>query len=251
MNKEFKLPDVGEGLTEADIVSWHVKPGDTVQINQVIVEIETAKAVVELPSPVRGDGHRPAAAEGETVDVGTPIISVDVPGADGGPGQAPGAAGRRRARRPPAAPGKRSSSATAPSRERRPAARASPRRHARRPRRLPAPSRPTATARRPRHRSGRRHSGRAVGRCPRSAGALRAGRRLGGRVVPSVGGSPGGRPPGGSTGQAPVRRLARDLGVDLTALAGSGPEGSVTREDVRAGRGRNHRPFWIRIRGSR
>ena len=49
--KEFKLPDVGEGLTEADIVAWHVKPGDSVTINQVIVEIETAKAVVELPSP--------------------------------------------------------------------------------------------------------------------------------------------------------------------------------------------------------
>ena len=54
MNKEFRLPDVGEGLTEADIVSWHVKPGDTVTINQVIVEIETAKAVVELPSPYAG-----------------------------------------------------------------------------------------------------------------------------------------------------------------------------------------------------
>ena len=49
--KEFRLPDVGEGLTEADIVRWHVKPGDTVTVNQIIVEIETAKAVVELPSP--------------------------------------------------------------------------------------------------------------------------------------------------------------------------------------------------------
>ena len=89
MNKEFKLPDVGEGLTEADIVSWHVKPGDTVQINQVIVEIETAKAVVELPSPYAGTVTALLAAEGETVDVGRPIIAVEVPGADTEPGQAP------------------------------------------------------------------------------------------------------------------------------------------------------------------
>ena len=73
MKKEFRLPDVGEGLTEADIVSWHVKPGDAVTINQIIVDIETAKAVVELPSPVRGHGQRPARAEeGQTVDVGHP-----------------------------------------------------------------------------------------------------------------------------------------------------------------------------------
>src|SRR6516225_6843308 len=82
MNKEFRLPDVGEGLTEADIVSWHVKPGDTIQINQVIVEIETAKAVVELPSPYAGTVSALLVAEGETVDVGTPIIAVDVPSAE-------------------------------------------------------------------------------------------------------------------------------------------------------------------------
>src|SRR6516225_2134015 len=79
MNKEFRLPDVGEGLTEADIVSWHVKPGDTIQINQVIVEIETAKAVVELPSPYAGTVTALLAAEGETVDVGRPIIAVEDP----------------------------------------------------------------------------------------------------------------------------------------------------------------------------
>ena len=83
MNKEFKLPDVGEGLTEADIVSWHVKPGDTVEVNQIIVEIETAKAVVELPSPWAGTVSALLVIEGQTVDVGTPIISVDVPGAGG------------------------------------------------------------------------------------------------------------------------------------------------------------------------
>ena len=82
MKKEFRLPDVGEGLTEADIVSWHVKPGDTVTINQIIVDIETAKAVVELPSPYAGTVTALLVDEGQTVDVGTPIIAVDVPGAE-------------------------------------------------------------------------------------------------------------------------------------------------------------------------
>src|ERR1039457_270459 len=76
--KEFKLPDVGEGLTEADIVAWHVKPGDQVEVNQIIVEIETAKAVVELPSPWDGTVARLLVEEGQTVDVGVPIIEVDV-----------------------------------------------------------------------------------------------------------------------------------------------------------------------------
>src|ERR1035438_441083 len=76
--KEFKLPDVGEGLTEADIVAWHVKPGDQVEVNQIIVEIETAKAVVELPSPWDGTVARLLVEEGQTVDVGVPIIAVDV-----------------------------------------------------------------------------------------------------------------------------------------------------------------------------
>src|SRR5215510_9989580 len=76
--KQFKLPDVGEGLTEADIVRWLVQPGDTVSINQIIVEIETAKAVVELPSPYQGVVDKLLVAEGTTADVGTPIISVRV-----------------------------------------------------------------------------------------------------------------------------------------------------------------------------
>src|SRR5580658_3294892 len=80
--KEFKLPDVGEGLTEADIVRWHVKPGDTVTVNQIIVEIETAKAVVELPSPYAGTVSALLVTEGQTVDVGIPIIAVEVPSAD-------------------------------------------------------------------------------------------------------------------------------------------------------------------------
>ena len=78
---EFLLPDVGEGLTEAEIVSWKVKPGDTVTVNQVIVEIETAKSIVELPSPFSGTVSAVLVEEGTTVDVGSPIIQVTT-GAD-------------------------------------------------------------------------------------------------------------------------------------------------------------------------
>src|SRR5690348_15622565 len=87
--KQFKLPDVGEGLTEADIVSWRVKPGDAVTVNQVIVEIETAKSLVELPCPGDGVVTDLLVHEGQSVDVGTPIIAVDVAadaGSAGGPG---------------------------------------------------------------------------------------------------------------------------------------------------------------------
>ena len=82
--QQFRLPDAGEGLTEAEIVSWKVKPGDTVKINEVIVEIETAKSLVELPSPYAGVVTELLVPEGVTVDVGTPIIAVDT-----APGGAP------------------------------------------------------------------------------------------------------------------------------------------------------------------
>jgi pyruvate dehydrogenase E2 component (dihydrolipoamide acetyltransferase) len=75
-DSEFILPDVGEGLTEAEIVAWKVKPGDVVTINQVLVEIETAKSLVELPSPFAGTVSALLVDEGTTVDVGTPIIAV-------------------------------------------------------------------------------------------------------------------------------------------------------------------------------
>jgi pyruvate dehydrogenase E2 component (dihydrolipoamide acetyltransferase) len=83
---QFHLPDVGEGLTEAEIVSWKVAPGDTIEVNQVIVEIETAKSLVELPSPFAGVVGQIFVSEGSTVDVGTPIISVEAVGADAVPG---------------------------------------------------------------------------------------------------------------------------------------------------------------------
>jgi len=75
-HSEFTLPDVGEGLTEAEIVSWKVAPGDAIEVNQVLVEIETAKSLVELPSPFTGTVSALLVEEGQTVDVGTVIITV-------------------------------------------------------------------------------------------------------------------------------------------------------------------------------
>jgi pyruvate dehydrogenase E2 component (dihydrolipoamide acetyltransferase) len=77
---KFYLPDVGEGLTEAEIVSWKVKPGDAVDVNQVLVEIETAKSLVELPSPFAGTVGELLVAEGETVEVGTAIVTIESEG---------------------------------------------------------------------------------------------------------------------------------------------------------------------------
>jgi 2-oxoisovalerate dehydrogenase E2 component (dihydrolipoyl transacylase) len=211
MNKEFKLPDVGEGLTEADIVSWHVKPGDAVEINQIIVEIETAKAVVELPSPWAGTVSALLVAEGETVDVGTPIIAVDVPGAgETAPAAAAGAPAAAPAAAKPAA-----ATADADGEPEQPARQAvlvgygvKPASTTRRPRKAP-PTRPASYP--------------ATVSAPPAAAAP----------------APPSPAPAGTRALAkpPVRKLARDLGVDLTALAGSGPEGSVTRDDVQRAAG--------------
>lgn len=87
--REFKMPDVGEGLTEAEILKWYVQPGDTVVDGQVVCEVETAKAAVELPIPYDGVVHALRFDEGTTVDVGASIITVDVaPGSDDGPAPA-------------------------------------------------------------------------------------------------------------------------------------------------------------------
>ena len=89
----FLLPDVGEGLTEAEIVSWRVAPGDNVAVNDVLVEIETAKSLVELPSPFSGTVGDLLAAEGDTVNVGTAIITIAAP-AEGTDAAAPAVIGQ-------------------------------------------------------------------------------------------------------------------------------------------------------------
>ncbi|MFJ2033920.1 dihydrolipoamide acetyltransferase family protein [Streptosporangium sp. NPDC087985] len=209
--KEFKLPDVGEGLTEAEIVRWHVKAGDPVKVNQIIVEIETAKAVVELPCPFEGVVAALMADEGETVDVGRPIISVD----DGtGPAPAP-ASDRGQVLAEDMVP-------EPPKEERQPV--------------LVGYGVKMGTAkRRPRKPS-------AIQPAPQAAGGTETSARKdappftreSGPVTATPSGpvvvAPSGRV--AVLAKPPVRKLAKDLGVDLTALTGTGPQGSITRDDV-------------------
>jgi 2-oxoisovalerate dehydrogenase E2 component (dihydrolipoyl transacylase) len=84
MSQTFNLPDVGEGLTEAEIVSWHVSTGDSVEVNDVICEIETAKSLVELPVPFAGKVKELMAREGETIEVGQPLIRISAADSEGG-----------------------------------------------------------------------------------------------------------------------------------------------------------------------
>ena len=160
----FVLPDVGEGLTEAEIVQWRVAPGDTVAVNDVIVEIETAKSLVELPSPYSGTVGELLASEGSTVEVGAPIITIGA--ADAG---------------------------------------------------TPAPAEPVS-----------------VPEPSDPGGAVLVGYGTGG-AVSSRRRKPAERPVKASVGvvaKPPIRKLARDLGVDLSAVTPSGPAGEVTRDDV-------------------
>ncbi|MBD3923718.1 2-oxo acid dehydrogenase subunit E2 [Nocardioides cavernae] len=252
---EFLLPDVGEGLTEAEIVAWKVKVGDTIEINDVIVEIETAKSLVELPSPYEGTVLALLVAEGETVPVGTPIISI-------------GAEGEAAPVAPTSTPAEQTESDPyLGMAEKAGAAQVDP-----------ADidlSNPAA--------SGSMEGASLVGRIKAERGPMRRARR--GSASPSTDAgaqtqlqvqgafSPGGaqsqdvlpadespvpavdqRPePAAAPAEAlvpaaaqaepsdvralakpPVRKLAKDLGVDLSALTGSGPSGSITRDDVQS-----------------
>ena len=94
--KMFNLPDPGEGLVEAEIVEWKVAPGDSVKVNDVVLEIETAKSLVELPIPWAGTVAQLLVEVGQTIDVGTPIISIDDGlGGDDAPAAAPSIPGER------------------------------------------------------------------------------------------------------------------------------------------------------------
>lgn len=206
--KQFPLPDTAEGLTEAEILTWHVKPGDTVKVNQIIVEIETAKAAVELPCPWAGVVTELLAEPGQTVEVGVPIITIDTdPGGAAAPAPAPVAAeanGASSGKIGEEMPGGRIAtlvgygpkSGTAKRRARKDAPAAAP---------AAAVVAPPAPAPAP------------VVAPPAPA------------VVAAPVQAPGGYVP---LAKPPVRKLAKDLGVDLHALTGSGPGGVITREDV-------------------
>lgn len=194
--REFKMPDVGEGLTEAEILKWYVQPGDTVTDGQVVCEVETAKAAVELPIPYDGVVRELHFPEGTTVDVGTPIIAVAVAGA---------AAPEAPAERPAAEPAR-------PKEEP-----AEPKPEGRQPVLVGYGVATTSTKRRPR-------KGPQV-TVPAPAPAVRT--ELNGHAGAGTGTS---RP----LAKPPVRKLAKDLGVDLAAVTPSGPDGVITREDVHA-----------------
>lgn len=204
--EQFRLPDAGEGLTEADIVEWRVAVGDRVAVNQTIVEIETAKSLVELPSPFDGVVAEILVAVGQTVDVGTPIITVDVD-PDGPPAAVVPAP---EAGEPTAAPGPVEAAEPQTSIEAAAGSGAvlvgygtvesAPSRRTRRASEAAAP----------------------VASPPVPAAPVPA------APVPA---SDGGHP---VLAKPPVRKLAKDLGVDLSTVTPTGPGGIVTREDVQA-----------------
>ncbi|MEU3241205.1 MULTISPECIES: dihydrolipoamide acetyltransferase family protein [unclassified Streptomyces] len=197
--REFKMPDVGEGLTEAEILKWYVQPGDSVTDGQVVCEVETAKAAVELPIPYDGVVRELRFPEGTTVDVGQVIIAVDVSG---------GAA-------PVAAPAVEPAPVAAPS----PAAPAGgeSKPEGRTPVLVGYGVAESSTKRRPR-------KGTEVP--PQQSEVLPAAAT----VQAELNGHGRPRP----LAKPPVRKLAKDLGVDLTTVTPSGPDGVITREDVHA-----------------
>jgi 2-oxoisovalerate dehydrogenase E2 component (dihydrolipoyl transacylase) len=216
MIKEFRLPDLGEGLTESEILSWKVAVGDTVTLNQVIAEVETAKAVVELPSPFAGTVAALHEQAGSVVEVGKPIVSFEVDDAGASPSGASGSdAG--------ASPGD-------------------------------APSPAESAAKREPNLVGYgavlEKSGRPARR-QRSFDAGATERESVREPVPAVGPAPAVEPfstvettaPPAVASETsaeqerprstpPVRKLARDLGIDLELVKGTGPGGLITRSDV-------------------
>jgi 2-oxoisovalerate dehydrogenase E2 component (dihydrolipoyl transacylase) len=181
--REFKLPDLGEGLTEGEVVRWLVAEGDAIALNQPIVEVETAKAVVEIPAPYAGTVVKLHAGEGDTLDVGAPLVSIDTGGGVADPEQALQADPEQALQADP----EQALQAT-----------------------LVGPGERQQTRRR------------------RVAGHVRGGN--GPAAVPPRG--PAGQPEQRPKATPPVRRYAKDRGVDLAALVGTGRDGRITREDV-------------------
>jgi pyruvate dehydrogenase E2 component (dihydrolipoamide acetyltransferase) len=256
--KQFLLPDPAEGLTEAEIVSWKVAVGDTVVINQPIVDIETAKSLVELPCPYAGKVVEIHVAEGVTADVGTPIISIDVDPEGAPPAGTPtggvpeqatkderpdvGGPGEEMVPKPPdegfvepgliggAAPGGRTSVLVGYGPKSVEAKR--------RPRRGAAADRSSNAA------AAVQEAFSAERQVATPVAPMRAAapvtpvpaQPVPGASLPSVG-TVDVAPAGNGhrvLAKPPVRKLARDLGVDLSSATPSGLNGTVTRDDVMA-----------------
>ncbi len=210
--REFKLPDPGEGLTEAELVTWHVKPGDTVKVNDIIVEIETAKSLVELPVPFAGTVASLDAAEGDTVEVGAPIITIDdgLGGAADAGTPAPAAVtGQGDAPAPTTAA---ASSADAP------------------PEIAEGLIGGTTSTGRTAVLVGYGVKQTEAKRRPRSTGATSTNRSTLPQAAPAQLTPERVR----ALAKPPVRKLAKDLGVDLATITPTGDGGIVTRADVEA-----------------
>ncbi|MFJ6901880.1 dihydrolipoamide acetyltransferase family protein [Streptomyces hokutonensis] len=180
--EQFRLPDVGEGLAEAEIVSWKVAVGESVTVNQAIVEIETAKSLVELPSPFAGTVTDILVAEGETVAVGTVLVAITTASPD-----------------PDLQVSESRASGT------------------------PASDEDTADISKPSV---------LVGYGPSETSRIRRRRRATAHAPQSVAKDAAAPPPNAPLAKPPVRKLAKDHGVNLGEIVGSGPDGRITREDV-------------------
>lgn len=196
--REFKMPDVGEGLTEAEILKWFVQPGDTVTDGQVVCEVETAKAAVELPIPFDGVVHELRFPEGTTVDVGQVIIAVDV------------------------APGSGDAPAAEPAAEPAPAAEPEPEAEPE----APQGRQPVLVGYGVAESSTKRRARKGTEAAPAAAAAAIQG-EMNGHGPAAV---PEARP----LAKPPVRKLAKDLGIDLATVTPTGDGGVITREDVHA-----------------
>jgi len=197
--KRFSLPDLGEGLTESELVSWRVAVGDHVELNQVIAEVETAKALVELPAPTAGVVTRLHVEPGTTVLVGEPLVDFTPDGE--APEDGP-VIGTPVVREVPAAQAGRAAAGNGAA-EREPV--------------LVGYGPRTSTGERPRRRE-------RVGTTASASGSVPGDSIVGPDPVVPTRDRPRATPP--------VRRLARDLGVDLGALVGTGAGGRICREDV-------------------
>jgi 2-oxoisovalerate dehydrogenase E2 component (dihydrolipoyl transacylase) len=234
--RQFKLPDVGEGLTEGEILSWLVAVGDTVTVNQPLCEVETAKAAVELPSPFAGTVTELLFEVGTTVDVGAPIITIDI-GGDAAPVGEPagtGLIGEQTANgRTSVLVGYGPRNTDAKRRPRRNGTAAAARATA--PQVLPeadhgsAGDRPPLLATAPDARvKPVRHGGLETGRAAEAH--VSAADTTPAPPTSSVPGQGALRP----LAKPPVRKYAKDLGVDLTTVTGTGAGGVITRADVDA-----------------
>jgi pyruvate dehydrogenase E2 component (dihydrolipoamide acetyltransferase) len=240
---DFKLPDVGEGLTEAEIVTWKVKVGDVIKINDIIVEIETAKSLVELPSPYAGTVQALHVPEGETVPVGTPIITVGDGAAAPAPAAAPAAPATSTDADPYLGLAERAGAASVAAGEidmSNPAATGGGENQTL----VGYGPRTAAVQRRPRRGGASPSTEAGAAAQLQLQGAFGQGARESTDVVPAdepaVPATPAAHEPAAPTGDVrvlakpPVRKLAKDLGVDLRTLTPTGPDGTVTREDVQA-----------------